>query len=181
MARSFEVFCASKNHDILRTDNQFINNTTAPRGLEHGAGGIDVWKKIYIHFPLIILSKNFQLLGGRVVSIFSVLGFSPVVFLFLPPLIQGKIQDCVLYQPTALPKLDTGFAHSSELISETLSVIVIRRHSETCLASGSTYNFETPIRLVGCCNCSSYLLNASFGLHMILCCKKQRNFSISCS
>lgn len=54
--------------------------------------------------------KNFQVLGRTVVSIFSVPGFSPVVFLFLPPLTQGEIQDCVLYQPTALSKPDIGFA-----------------------------------------------------------------------
>lgn len=42
-------------------------------------------------------------------------------------------------------------------------------------------NFETPIRLAGCCNWSSYLLNAPFRLYMNLYCGKQMKFSISCS
>lgn len=89
--------------------------------------------------------KSFQLLGRRVVSIFSGPGFSPVVSLFLPSLIQGEIEDCVLYQLTALPKPDIGFAQSSELILETLSIIFIRHRSETCLASGSTIILKLPL------------------------------------
>lgn len=68
-----------------------------------------------------------------------------MVFLFLPALIQGEIEDCVLYQPTALPKCDIGFAQSSELILETLSVIFIRHHSGTCLASGSAIISKLPL------------------------------------
>lgn len=68
-----------------------------------------------------------------------------MVFLFFPPLIQGEIQDCVLYQPTALPKPDIGFVQSSELILEALSVIFIRHHGETCLASGSTIILKLPL------------------------------------
>lgn len=100
---------------------------------------------LHIHFPLIIQEKTFSYWGEGLLVFSLCQIFVGGVFGFFPPLIQGEIQDCVLYQPAALPKPDIGFVQRSELILEALSVIFIRHHSETCLASGSTIILKLPL------------------------------------
>jgi len=65
--------------------------------------------------------------------------------LFLPPSIQGEIEDCVRYQPYSIAKtwhrICTKFrAHIRSSICN-----IYRQHGETCLASGSTIILKLPL------------------------------------
>lgn len=83
--------------------------------------------------------------GGISISIF----WMPVFFscnFFLPPLIQGETQVCIL--SFASPNPDIGFPQSSELMLESFSLI-FEHHSETCLASASSVILKFPLDLLG--------------------------------
>lgn len=156
----------------------FINSRIASSGLVCGAEKDGYLETLYFHFfPHYSRQRVQKRRNGRLV--FSECQFSsPIIFVPAPFNTRGNsglhsVSVCSFTK--TWHRICTKFRADIEALS-----LIFKHHSETCLASASS-NFETPLRLVECCNWSSYLLNAPFRLHMNLYCGKQTKFSISCS